>query len=597
MVSENQPDIAIAYYKDPDWIDITNYAKKFRVRDAGVLKVVKADITLSNRGGIFSSGVNEIPLHSHVRILGNVRGVWDTIFVGTYEGYGGDFTRAKHHLELICRGYGQRLLWDTKTHNYSNEDISYKTMIENFLFYPDTEYDTGITLETDSDPNSPINSNKTWKIEEWDMEGVYLLNWIRKVAERINYDGYIKVVDSTVKLFFTEVGKALDGSVNYPDPPFSLSHPFVGSVGVKPELSLDDIYNWILVKGGYESGRPPLGDEWSEQVMLKYDPDIWIPNNEWTTISDDDVQNHVGDYCIKFESAPIRMTDAILDISKTEESPSIDCTSRFKQLGLWMTWDAFNFWPETIRHIGLFLEDDYSPTPNIIRWHPCLVLTPGIGGFTIGELMLTPGIPPWRQYLIPLGPDAKIYSTQDWASMNAGYWCVQGSKDNFTWKIKKVRFYDGKFPASDLRFWIDGLQFKGGIPLWPSPPYPSGIPPSKDQGSIDLYEPRVQWYKYEDVCTREMAERLGPIILDLRKQPHKKVRCRKGAKIWAKPHQVVPLTVSQYKINSEEWRILELETTWKPLRTTFTLVPKSFKVSSKAYLEDELAGLIRGEQE
>ena len=594
MVNENNPELAIAYWKDPDWIDITDYAKKFRVRNAGILKVSKGELTLQNRGGLFSSGANEIPIHSHIRILGNVRGVWDNIFAGTYEEYGGDFTRAKHELELICRGYGQRLLWDTRTYNYSQENFSYKEMIENLLLYTDSGYDTGIILETDSDPTSPINTNKTGEIEEWDMEGEYLRDWIRKVAEAINYDGYIRLVDSAVKLFFTEVGKDLEGFTNYPDPPFSLVHPFVGSIGVKPELSLDDIYNWILVKGGIESGRPPLGDEFTEGAMLKYDPDIWVPNNAWTTIEDDNVENYIKNYCIKISAPHLTFpTSAHLDITKTEEE-IMDCTERFSQLAFWIKWDCTPTWPISCRSMILELEDDFDP-PNIIRWHPYHELTPGIGGFTIGELLQWSGITPWRQHLIPIGPNATIWDTQTYACFNVGWWCRIGSKEDFTWRIRKVYFIDGGGFITPITFWVDGLQFKGGFPLWPSPPYSMGIPPFIDQDSIDAYEPRVHWYRNESITTREMAERVGPIIRDLRKLPHRKVTCKKGAKIWAKPHQVVPLTLSQYKIYNEDWRILELETTWKPLRTTFTLVPKIFKVSSKAYLEDELAGLIKGD--
>ena len=92
-------------------------------------------------------------------------------------------------------------------------------------------------------------------------------------------------------------------------------------------------------------------------------------------------------------------------------------------------------------------------------------------------------------------------------------------------------------------------------------------------------------------------QEFGQTILSLRKNPHRKYVCKKGAKIWVKPSEVVTLHDLDEEIDSEEWRVLEIETEWKtpkPLRTTFTLVPKTYKVSSKAYLEDLISGLLEG---
>lgn len=81
------------------------------------------------------------------------------------------------------------------------------------------------------------------------------------------------------------------------------------------------------------------------------------------------------------------------------------------------------------------------------------------------------------------------------------------------------------------------------------------------------------------------------------KDPIRKIKVKKGAKTWARPHQVLVLTLPEYEIDAEYWRILEVQHDWKAkgnvLRTTFTLVPQNERVSMMAIQMDEVGGIFR----
>jgi len=556
MVSEDNPNILITYYKDPDWIDITDYAKSFRVRNSGVLKSKQAEITLDNKNGRFTSGSTEIPSFSHVRIWGDVRGVWDCIFQGNYWNYKMDFSRKSNTVDLVCRDYGQRLLMDTITWIYGTEDLegkegwTLKEVIENFLSIPDSGYPTEISLSTD---NGIITT--THAREECNFDKTYLLDALKKIAERINYDGYVYLVDTTPTLVFKAVG------TEYASPSVTLTHPFVF---VNPKFELDDVYNYGLMWGGIEQGRPPYQDEWTEGAIAKYSPDIWIPD-DLTVLSDDTNNPKVNNQSIKGFNQTETHVKYHLDIGLTEEGV-IDATERFVHLFFYM---------KTTVGMGstqLVLEDDQGH--KIER----------LGGLPVSTL--------WTLQKIPIGSLIPIYG---WGELRwEGTWKYIQPYNTFTWKIKKVYWnWSTQNPAQSL--WVDGLYFMGGRQIHPLM-FPDWNPPVKDNNSISLYDRRVFHYEDQNLVCKEAAQRIGQTILDIRKLPHRKIECKKGAKIWVQPSQVVTLNVPEGKINNEEWRILEIETDWKSpklLRTSFDLVPKTFPVSTKAYLSDELAGLFK----
>jgi len=145
---------------------------------------------------------------------------------------------------------------------------------------------------------------------------------------------------------------------------------------------------------------------------------------------------------------------------------------------------------------------------------------------------------------------------------------------------------------------IDGLHFMGGAqinPLINAAYYPTC--PVKDDASITLYGRRVKHTEDREIRTFAQATLAAQRDLAALKDPIRKITVKKGAKPWANPHEVVLLTLPEYEISSEYWRILELQHDWKAkgniLRTTFKLVPQSAKVSTTAIQMDEQAGVLR----
>lgn len=564
MPTEDEPVVTIEYW-DNTWYSIAGYAKSFIVRDAGLLNVPTADITVHNKDGLFTSGTTKIPGVAPIRISADVRGAVDEIFRGYYVRYDGDKTRRKHDLKLHCVGYGVKLLWDTITYPYhqDNENRGVWTMkdvIEDFLGAPDSGVGTGITLVTDG--GAILTEEPTD-----DFERETLLDALRKIGERLNYDGYMTDAPPNLELVFKEVGTVQT------NPPITLQDPFVH---IRPIQDWEEIRNHILPWGDIEIGHPPGQDRWTE------DHDRWA--GLWVGDANNTVSTSaaamVGVGSIKVENLAGSNMGATLDISVDPDYSYINCsTGRFNQLALWIYSGFLN----NFLQITTDLTDTLG---NVIRRGP------GLLEFKYPALKKEA----WQKWWQDIGPTLDIESSGYDGWVKKHWWYMTGS--DFNWKVQKVRLW-AKVGVPETGFLhLDGLHFRGGAridPLVNTGYYPTC--PVKSDMSIGLYKRRVKHVENREIRTFVQATLMGQRELATLKDPIRKIKVKKGAKTWARPHETILLNLPDYEINSEEWRILELRHEWKAkgnhLRTEFTLVPQSVRMSTAAIQMDEPGGVLR----
>jgi len=434
-----------------------------------------------------------------------------------------------------------------------------KDVVEDFLGIPDSSYDTGITLVTDTGSiltETPVD----------DFDRQTLLDALRSIAEEINYDGYIYDAPPNLKLNFKEVGTIQT------NPSITLAHPFIF---IKPIRDTEEIRNFILPWGDFEIGYPPSLDRWTE-IHDRW-ADLWTPDTGCTVITSSACM--IGAGSIKVSNTVDNNVGATLDISKDPDYSYIDCSDgRFKQIPMWL-YNAFN--KEIVPTIDL--TDDLG---NVIRRGP------GLLEFNY------PSIPKeeWPKWSKAIGPNLTIRNTPFSGFWNKDWFYVTGS--SFTWKVTKVKIWMGATNTEAAYILIDGLHFAGGMrinPLLNADNYPTC--PVKDDTSIGLHQRRVKHIEDREIRTFAQATLDAQRDLATLKNPIRKVKAKKGAKTWAKPHQYLTLNLPEYEITSEYWRILELIHEWKAkgniLRTTFSLIPQTVKVNTTAIQLDEIGGFIK----
>ena len=197
----------------------------------------------------------------------------------------------------------------------------------------------------------------------------------------------------------------------------------------------------------------------------------------------------------------------------------------------------------------------------------------------------------WHRLPIPVGSGLEIASKE-----TTGQW-YYFSGSGFTWKIKKlhVRLYLD-LPSPSYKFYLDYLTFTGGKRI---DPWQSENPPIIDTASIASHGRRLYNYEDDQIRSFEQAQTIGAYVLDVLKNPLKRVSvgCKQGYP-WAKPSQTLTLTLPQYNISSETWRITSVTHEWSAQRkkflTGFDLVKQYERVSGWVALSDTLAGLIKG---
>ena len=571
MGTVNDPEIEIAWFDDPDWVDVKGYASSFNIRDAGVLKVPAARVTLKNAAGRFTDGgADDIPKYAKFRIRADVRGVWDTPFAGRYVRYEGNMSGKKETVTLVLKGHGQKLLHDAITYPYrddydAGDPWTMKTMIENFLASPDSGYDTGITLSTDV---GDIATEPP--IDNFDKEK--LLDAIRKVAEEINYDGYM---DGETSLVFKGVGTVPIVPTTH------LIHPFVFA---KPIWDCEEVVNYVLPWGDIESGVPPDMDRWTEDHDRW--TDLWVADSN-STVTDDSGTKVYGAKSIKVTNTSGNNIGATLDITKDPKWPSgVDCSGgRFVRIRMLLRHDF------TTKQL-------LDPTIDLIDSNDKTIRFGKGDGYLWFHRGLTHS--KWCNRAKSIGPGESVEATYLLHNNRLNWWYGTGDSA-FSWIIKKVRVWAGHLVAELKSMWVDALFFEGGLAIDPirnSSFYPSPGVPIYDSGSIASYGRRLLHHQDHEVRSFEQAYHSGLRAVYANRYPIEKMVVKKGAAPYARPHQYVSsLVIPEYNIDAQ-WRILELAHDWQSrgnlLRTTFTMVPQTLKIGTEAARQDSIAGLLRG---
>jgi len=586
MGTELNPDLVI----NIDGTDRLSSCKSFTIKNAGILKIPTAEIALSNKNGYYTTGTHEIKLYDTVYIDADVRGVTDRIFYGRVYTPSGELARAGSEmlsdLLIECKAeFGQKMIRERITRKYADEGWLCKEAIEDFLANPDSGSNTGITLETDSGliTTTPFPRN---------LDGDTLLSAIRAVAEKINYSGYWKGTTWNT-LFFKAVGTEACS------PAISLSHPFMP---IKPKSSIEEIKNYIMVKGSTDQGFPVI-DDWCEQGITKY-PTAWV-GETGVTVSDvtTDAQESTSAilaYFIKIKniSGVQQVCGAWFDIvasgyKRPQGTPNyVDCVTnsetetggRFTNLHIWI---SAQFRQPPASYIDVLLQDINNDKIKFTN----------INALAGGSRYLGTKSQYWVGWAPWIGDDTSIFS----ADTN-GQWGWFGGSSSFNWKIKRVGIQTSL--NNNDAFFTDGIAFRarapddGGMKDNRIDPLinPIHCPPIIDSASITSYGRTVYPYPDESIKCFEHVRTIGERFLSIHKNPFKQIVARKGAKTWAKPSQHLSLTLSQYGISSEDWRAIEIMLNWttktKLLRSTLTLVPKLYSLPTSTARMESRGGLL-----
>jgi len=550
MVSENDPTINIFIDAEDRFSD----CRQFKIVNAGLLKVPTATIWLKNTDGEYTTGANEILPYDTVEIKADVRGTVDLIFYGRiYRPVCKIFKpKVSPYLELRCKAFGQKTVRETKTFDYADKGWRCKEAIEDFLAHPDSGSDTGCVLETDSgdivNKEFPIN-----------MDGEYLLDGIRAVAEELNYDGYWKGTDWSTP-YFKAVG------TDQVSPTIHLQHPFVFA---QPDFDIEEIKNYILIRGATDQGHPII-DIWCENGVARYSPVAWTGEDASTEVTDDNgIKMDVAgnNYSIRIKRVnTIGVPAGVLDIANTgyvrpsnKEKNTINLnTNRFRCIALSFKFNDFT------DSIAIWL---YDSTNKKAVW----------------------------------SSSPTLYGFMSWYSIEVSVLVADHNKWNedsgFDWtNIKKVRIATGGSQPIGSFFNADLLCFRANGWAIDSLLYPTYAPPVKDDTSIGLYGRTVYRLEDQNIKSFEQVMGVGETFLSVNKNIFKRIKVKKGAKTWAMPSQYLQLSIPEYGISSEDWRILVTQFDWhtntKLLRSTMTLVPKLYGLPTSTARMDEIGGLL-----
>lgn len=431
---------------------------------------------------------------------------------------------------------------------------TYRSMIEDFLLVPDSAYNTNFALNA---PSGGLIDNAIDRTCTFERQS--LLDAVRSVADRIGYDGWIEPdVDGTPTIFLRPFG--------YLSSIATLTQPYLQA---RIKEGLDDVANYILVWGGTDSGIPADGDRWTERAIAKYSPaiwNLWVDGDATATTTLEDVVNTdftyngtdfgVGDYCVKATVTTTKrnLWTWIHPAANSETGVStIDCKNRCTQISFHVVFKGS--YPVNQFYGDVILIDSSN---NRIKY-----------GFMNGTQYFNTDIPYTVE--IPVGPEQTIKNTSAWP---LGYWKqILGS--SFDWE--NVEYVEiGCFPTSTSatsETWsmlIDGFQFVGGYEIDPFASYADLLnPPVKDTSSINTYGVHVLHAQDTAINSFEYAQNEGNRVLSNLKTPIKKLSLVKYAlSSRVVPSNIVTVTVPQFGISAEEWRVKESHYDWNSRRKT-----------------------------
>lgn len=577
-------DISIHYYNN-GWQDLTAYAKNFKIEDYGITKVPTVTVTLEGLASNLSTFMAN--MHRLIRIRANQSG-WQTLFYGyvdnpflkTFLGMSTDMRK----ISLDCVGAMQRLAVDNITFDYYKLQSAitpladanawtFRKMIQDFLTYPDSEYDTGFDVVAAIDANGIdhiIDASCSWNKHS-------LLDAVRTVCDRIGYDGYLTGNDvDPFELRLFPFNKAST---------FTLAPPFVK----EPEYdggSLNDMANIIKVWGGVDAGIPSDGDRWTEWAMAKYSPAIWSAARSGATTNVIDINNtvftdvlRVNTKCLEVNTTGSLNAFLLIELHiPNTEYEEIDAKNRMQQLVFNIMF--FKSFGTAAFDVIVFLTDSSN---NKIKYRP--MQQGGLGIYEVGtEVALQ----------IPLNT-TQILSAGWFGNVGINNWYYHDGT-TFDWEhVVKMEIQIQSLPAPTAeQLWgvyIDGVQFIGGKSIDPFQE-PTLNPPIKSQDSINQYG--VHYLPYQDttISSFEQAQTEGARLLNNLKNPIPMLTISKQPIPTTQlyPSNVVTVLGVDYRIQSI---IYEWDSNVKDVTATYKLVSKTSPLPPIWTIMNELRYLVK----
>lgn len=550
--------VQIQYFDGANWIDITGLATDFKVDDYGITKVPTAAVNLhsdyTNLSALLSAH------YKYFRILIKPFGASDfyRIFYGNI--WNGPSTpelsnTVKMSMTLDCRSLLHRLTTDTISWDYYKlqsatlplKAWSYQDIIDNMLLIPDSGYNTGIIT------NIPDGGNMDLAIDRSaTFDRQTLLEAIRTICDRTGYDGYLELNVNQPTLYLNPFGEGSSVA--------TLTHPFLDCK--YDNGNLDDIINYILVKGGTDVGVPADGDRLTEKAVTKYSPPIWSIHVATGTSSlidalnidfDETEANYgVNDYCVKgtVNSSAVDMYLELNPFANSETGITyFDCKNRLSVL------DFFAVPLLKTAALYVYLIDDTGKT--IRWWHQ----PTAFGYLTTNQVY---------KLSIPVGPQEKVH---DYGETYGNIWISQTSgSTTFNWdKVQKIRFLTSPLEQGSTRQWgleIDGLQFVGGKEIDPFADYADiDNPPVKDGTSIAKYGVHIQHLNDTLISSFEQAQNEGDRVLTNVKNPIPTLDITIPALLSVvRPSNIVTVTVNQLGLSAQRMRVLQISYDWNARR-------------------------------
>jgi len=563
MTDENNPDIYIEYSADAfpptNWTDLKTYALEFNAKNSGTLKTPECELKLRNTDGRYTgNGALTLGYYKFIRIRADVRGTIDTLFFGRLSKINSTIKKKIETLTVTAKDEViDRLLCDFITKKYNSEyreGATVRTMkdcIDDLLATPDSGASTGITLTTDSGAITTTNA-------AYDFDRDVLLDAVKKISAYVGYAGYGEVSGANRNLFLYPYGwQATSPAITITDP---LEREF--------DKGLDEVYNQIFVWANVAGAFPNRDFQTEGGVAAGF----WTPINGECTVSDDTGTVKVNSKSVKIHKAAGSQT--IIGASVTN-APLVLADVTFTKLTHLSFAIHSSYGSE---YIAIVMEDTQG---RHITWST---------GLSLASRKYADG---WCFFDIPLGGifRSQLYSNQYLENTDhTDRWVTPDIA--FNWIIRKITFGSLYVPANQAVDWyIDGLHFV--TPMSTNPLLDPTLQ-AIDNTSIATYGRRVLFYDSPDIKYGDLMKSLADKILSITKNPVPKLTVTQGAKTWIKPNQYITVTVPQYGINNEQWRIVEFEHDWatktKLLRTTMKLAPRTQPLTDREWF----AGLIEG---
>lgn len=579
-------DVKVEHYSGEAWTDFTPYLIGFNVTDHNINTVPHASLLLFGDRSDFDEYLN-MP-YRLIRIQTRPESVWQPIFYGyvshplTRKIAGTHSTINKIKLSLDCVGAANRLTKDYVSFDYyklqsaisphvgSENNWTYRRMIEDMLSNPDSGEDTGFVLHADvNEVGIDANIDRSCS---WDRQTI--LEAVRIVCDRIGYDGYYAFDDTHTPGLYLQKYDDDQTVVAALDPPFIN----------EPEYNygdINDVFNHIYVWGGVDKGVPSDGDKWTEYGVEKYDPTIWSgetdSNDGTVTPSDVDNTDFAEDYrvnnkAIKFlhtgwsgiriyGSARKIVTRAALNIANA--GLTVDAANRISAINFNIHLFGGGEDAAGAKYGSLYAIDNSG---NVIKYANVIALTnPTSASSFICDLAIS----------VELG--GNIALAEAGTDGRFGMWqYVSGADFNWadirTLKIEVDTHFATATPAGEVGFTIDGLQFVGGYPIEPFQPYSTLLNrPVTDEVSKGYYGVSVLHHQDTLLTSFEQAQTEGQRLLNNLAYPHGTLTIQKGdvATTLLKPSMYV--TVEGLK-----QRIADIQYDWhvkdKKVKVTYTLV-------------------------